>query len=226
MSLTVPRNKNTVASDNSSLKPDLVWIEPGFAVGSKPYDYRPRAVSQFGIAAVVALYEPTEGDAEAWQVHGVRLYWVPMRDWVQIPVTHFDRVVEAVSTGLNSGTPVLLHCLAGINRAPTFAAAVLCQIRGMNVDSALAVVKSRRVSAKPSFEQENSLRLPATSSRWEWEAGDSVYIPPNTVHQHFNLDPEQPLRFISAESRMIRFMGMDDLEQLEDAPEFQNGPGE
>ncbi|HUY02040.1 MAG TPA: cupin domain-containing protein, partial [Rhodocyclaceae bacterium] len=25
--------------------------------------------------------------------------------------------------------------------------------------------------------------------RYEWEAGDVIYIPPNTVHQHFNADP-------------------------------------
>jgi len=63
-------------------------------------------------------------------------------------------------------------------------------------------------------------RVPDSPSRWEWEKGDSVYIPPNTIHQHFNDDPENPLRFISAESRIIRFMGLDDLEQLENAPEF------
>ena len=66
-----------------------------------------------------------------------------------------------------------------------------------------------------------SWRIPEKSSRWEWEAGDSVYIPPNTVHQHFNSDPERPVRFISAESRMVHFMGLDDLEQLEDAPGVQ-----
>ncbi len=63
-------------------------------------------------------------------------------------------------------------------------------------------------------------KVPDSPSRWEWEKGDSVYIPPNTIHQHFNDDPENSLRFISAESRIIRFMGLDDLEQLENAPEF------
>lgn len=155
----MPPNKNTVVSGSASLKPDLVWIEPGFALGSKPYDYHRRSIAQLGIRAVVALHAPTEGEAEAWQAHGVRLYWVPTRDWVQIPVTHFDRVVELVSTSLISGIPVLLHCLAGINRAPTFAAAVLCQTRGMNVDNALAAVKCLRTAAKPTPEQEESLRL-------------------------------------------------------------------
>ena len=57
-------------------------------------------------------------------------------------------------------------------------------------------------------------------SRWEWEQGDSIYIPPNTVHQHFNTDPQKPARFISATSRMVRYIGFDDLEQVEDAPEY------
>lgn len=155
----MPPNKHTVASGMASLKPDLVWIEPGFALGSKPYDYQREAVAQLGIRAVIDLHGPTEGEAEAWRAHGVRLYGVPTRDWVQIPVSHFDRVVELVAAGLNSATPVLLHCLAGINRAPTFAAAVLCQTREMTVDNALAVVQSRRASARPTPEQENSLRL-------------------------------------------------------------------
>ncbi|MEW6671899.1 MAG: cupin domain-containing protein [Thermodesulfobacteriota bacterium] len=59
-----------------------------------------------------------------------------------------------------------------------------------------------------------------TPSKWEWERGDSVYIPPNTVHQHFNSDPKNPVRFISAESRMFKYMGLDTLEQFENAPEF------
>ena len=58
-------------------------------------------------------------------------------------------------------------------------------------------------------------------SKWEWEQGDSVYIPPNTIHQHFNPDPYNPVRFIGAESRIMKYMGLDDLEQLENAPEFE-----
>jgi quercetin dioxygenase-like cupin family protein len=58
------------------------------------------------------------------------------------------------------------------------------------------------------------------ASRWEWEQGDSIYIPPNTVHQHFNGDAAKPVRFISATSRMVRYIGFDDLEQIEDAPEY------
>jgi quercetin dioxygenase-like cupin family protein len=56
--------------------------------------------------------------------------------------------------------------------------------------------------------------------RYEWEAGDVIYIPPNTIHQHFNADPNRPVRLISAINRVYRFCGLNDLEQIEDAPEY------
>jgi quercetin dioxygenase-like cupin family protein len=58
--------------------------------------------------------------------------------------------------------------------------------------------------------------------RYEWEAGDIIYIPPNTIHQHFNADPDRPVRLISAINRVYKFCGLNDLEQLEDAPEYDS----
>ena len=57
--------------------------------------------------------------------------------------------------------------------------------------------------------------------RYEWEEGDFVYIPPYTTHQHFNADPAQPARFITATSRMLKPLGLDWIEQVEAAPDFQ-----
>jgi len=56
--------------------------------------------------------------------------------------------------------------------------------------------------------------------RFEWEAGDVIYIPPSTIHQHFNADADRPVRLISAINRVYRHSGLNDLEQLEDAPEY------
>jgi quercetin dioxygenase-like cupin family protein len=56
--------------------------------------------------------------------------------------------------------------------------------------------------------------------RFEWEAGDVIYIPPNTIHQHFNADPDRPARLISATNRIFKQSGLNDLEQIEDAPEY------
>jgi gentisate 1,2-dioxygenase len=60
----------------------------------------------------------------------------------------------------------------------------------------------------------------AEVKRFEWEAGDIIYIPPNTIHQHFNADPKQPVRLISAINRVFKKCGLNDLEQIEDAPEY------
>ena len=57
--------------------------------------------------------------------------------------------------------------------------------------------------------------------RFDWEAGDVVYVPPNTIHQHFNGDPERPARLISSTNRIFKHCGLNDLEQIENAPEYE-----
>ena len=56
--------------------------------------------------------------------------------------------------------------------------------------------------------------------RFDWEAGDVIYIPPNTIHQHFNADPKNPARIISATNRIFKQIGLNTLEQMDDAPEY------
>ena len=60
----------------------------------------------------------------------------------------------------------------------------------------------------------------AEIKRYEWEAGDVIYVPPCTVHQHFNADPGRPVRLISCTNRIYKHSGLNDLEQIEDAPEY------
>ena len=58
------------------------------------------------------------------------------------------------------------------------------------------------------------------AKRFEWEAGDMIYVPPNTISQHFNLDPDRPARLVSATNRIYKYCGLNDLEQIENAPEY------
>jgi quercetin dioxygenase-like cupin family protein len=60
----------------------------------------------------------------------------------------------------------------------------------------------------------------AEVKRYEWEAGDVIYIPPNTIHQHFNGNGDRPARLISAINRIFKASGLNDLEQIENAPEY------
>lgn len=59
--------------------------------------------------------------------------------------------------------------------------------------------------------------------RFDWEAGDVIYVPPNTIHQHFNADTDRPARLISSINRIFKHCGLNDLEQIEDAPEYRAG---
>jgi quercetin dioxygenase-like cupin family protein len=60
----------------------------------------------------------------------------------------------------------------------------------------------------------------AEIKRYEWEAGDVIYVPPCTIHQHFNGDPDRPARLISCTNRIYKNSGLNDLVQFEDAPEY------
>jgi protein-tyrosine phosphatase len=139
-------------------EPDIAWIEPGFAIGPCPYAGDRQRIYDRGVRVVVALYEPDERANEVWADLGVEVVSVPTRDWAGIPAANFDRVVEVISSCLGAGKPVLLHCLAGINRAPTLAAAVLCERDGLTVEAALEAVRRARPTASPTPEQEASLR--------------------------------------------------------------------
>ena len=155
----MPHREDTPSDFILPTRPDLVWVAPGFALGSKPYAHQRNAIVALGIGTVVTLQEPEPSETEDWQVLGVTFVRVSTPDWVEIPAAVFDRAVEIVSTCLQSNEAVLLHCLAGLNRAPTVAAAVLCRLRALGVEAALAAVKRARPAARPTPEQEKSLRL-------------------------------------------------------------------
>ena len=45
-------------------------------------------------------------------------------------------------------------------------------------------------------------------------------MPHNTVHQHFNSDPKEPLILLSATNRLYAHLGYDNVVHLEDAPQY------
>lgn len=58
--------------------------------------------------------------------------------------------------------------------------------------------------------------------KFEWKEGDFVYVPPYVIHQRFNGDDKNEARVIVINSRIIKKMGFDWFEQLENAPGFEN----
>jgi quercetin dioxygenase-like cupin family protein len=62
-------------------------------------------------------------------------------------------------------------------------------------------------------------RVANEPTRWQFGADDTVYVPQNHVHQYVNTGDE-PLRLLVAQNRLIKFLGYDKVEYLEDAPEY------
>ena len=54
----------------------------------------------------------------------------------------------------------------------------------LHVDCDLEIVDGEKYTWKPE----------TRGQRFDWEAGDMVYIPPNTISQHFNADPDRRRR--------------------------------
>jgi uncharacterized RmlC-like cupin family protein len=64
-------------------------------------------------------------------------------------------------------------------------------------------------------------RVAKEPTRHEFTTGDTLYVPQNTIHQHFNASDDEPLVLLSAQNRLIKFLGYDKVVQLEDAPEYE-----
>ena len=62
-------------------------------------------------------------------------------------------------------------------------------------------------------------RIPNEPSKWNFSAGDVVYVPTNTVHQIVNTGRE-PLVVLVAQNRLFKLIGYDNVHYFEDAPEF------
>jgi len=89
-------------------------------------------------------------------------------------------------------------------------------------DEVLYVISGRGYSLHWDVEAEIGERYRARvakePSRWEFEVGDVVYIPQNTIHEHFNADATEPLVFLSAQNRLFKLLGYDAVIYVQDAP--------
>lgn len=56
--------------------------------------------------------------------------------------------------------------------------------------------------------------------KYAWTKGDFVYIPPYSIHQHFNTNPDDEARIIVITNRILKDMGFDWFDQLEHAEGF------
>ena len=63
-------------------------------------------------------------------------------------------------------------------------------------------------------------RVALEPTRWEWKAGDFMWVPQNMVFQHFNSDPAKPAKFLSGSNTAFEWLGYQSVD-LEPCPEWQ-----
>ena len=76
---------------------------------------------------------------------------------------------------------------------------------------------------KPEISSKYAWKWKTQPMKLQWEEGDFVYIPPFTMHQHFNADLQSPARFITATNRLVGLLGLDWIDQVEQAPPQSKG---
>ncbi|MGH7090425.1 MAG: hypothetical protein ACREFQ_16130 [Stellaceae bacterium] len=58
----------------------------------------------------------------------------------------------------------------------------------------------------------------AEPKRFEWQRGDFIYVPPFSIHQHFNRSDAGEARLVVISNRIVKAMGFNWLDQVEKAP--------
>jgi quercetin dioxygenase-like cupin family protein len=64
-------------------------------------------------------------------------------------------------------------------------------------------------------------RVAKEPTRHEIKTGDTLYVPHNTVAQHFAADGT-PLKLLSGQNRVFKHLGYDNVVYLENAPEYDD----
>ena len=130
-------------------------IQSRLWVGSYVRPEEVRFLRQLGITSVLSLQ--SEKDLEDYNIPLKKLLKAHEMEQIQlhrIPTIDFDK--QALAENLSQGveelekalsprwSKVYLHCTAGINRAPTLAAAYLIKVQGLSAQEAYDYVTTKR----------------------------------------------------------------------------------
>ena len=124
---------------------DMTWVTGRIAVGGGIWVTETMAkVARAGVTHIIDMQLEFDDTALA-EPFGVKVLWNAIDDDFQPkPPEVFQRGVEFALDALEQdGTKLLIHCAAGIHRAPMMALAVLTSL-GWTVESAIQLIETRR----------------------------------------------------------------------------------
>jgi predicted protein tyrosine phosphatase len=143
-------------------------------VGAYPLDASDvKTLERVGVRRILNLVEDNEyapGQREqvtrALQAAGIQETRMDLEDYGHLPPEALEAAVAQVVSWLRAGERTYIHCRAGWQRSAAVAAGVVAIQDGIDVETALSRVRTRKASARPLPHQREDLL------RW-WYARDA-----------------------------------------------------
>ncbi|MEM0118354.1 MAG: dual specificity protein phosphatase family protein [Conexivisphaerales archaeon] len=114
----------------------------GLPVGERGY----RWLRDHGVSAILCLTEDTWGKAHAEKL-GMQYMHIPMLNRQPEIPRKLDQAVDAITSTLNQGKSILIHCQAGQGRTGMVLAAYLIREKGLTADEAIKHVRNLRTGS-------------------------------------------------------------------------------
>jgi protein-tyrosine phosphatase len=124
---------------------DLTWVTPRIAVGGGIWTEMNMAkVAAAGITHIIDMQVEFD-DTPLAEGYGIEVFWNQVDDDFQPkPAQVFQPAIEFAQVALeNSESKLLIHCAAGVHRAPMMALALL-RVLGWNLQDAMGLIEDRR----------------------------------------------------------------------------------
>jgi protein-tyrosine phosphatase len=127
---------------------DVTWLTARIGVGGGIWNAENMAeVARAGVTHIIDMQIEFD-DTELAQAHEIEVLWNPVDDDFQPkPPEVFERGVNFAREALDEDrSKLLIHCAAGVHRAPMMTLAVLCSL-GWKIGEAMRLIETRRPAA-------------------------------------------------------------------------------
>jgi protein-tyrosine phosphatase len=123
-------------------------------VGGQHYQRGLRRMSRLGVSASLSLRGESDDERQGTALE--KHLWLPTRDDAPPTLEQLERASEFIGEALAEGRGVYVHCLSGVGRAATVAAAYLVST-GQTPEEAWSAIRRVRPFVRPSAAQLEAL---------------------------------------------------------------------
>jgi protein-tyrosine phosphatase len=137
--------KQKVRSARRKMGIDITWVTDRIAVGGAIWNADNMGeIARNGITHIIDMQIEFDDTALA-RPHGISVCWNPIDDdFEPKPPEVFERGVGFALRALDTdGAKLLVHCAAGVHRAPMMTLALLC-VSGWEIEDGMDLIEGRR----------------------------------------------------------------------------------